>query len=119
MMVIIAAVAATTGVLSSTNPAGDQQAANAVKAPEDPTKVVVKRPLPEGMTEEGVVKWVPIRQPSGRTELEAWTSVDHHWAEMPQIADEVMATDRTLERGESTSEWPIDNTRSKELIEAH
>lgn len=38
--------------------------------------VTVKRPLPPGMTEDQVAKWMPIRQVSGRTELAPWTSVD-------------------------------------------
>ena len=58
---------------------------------------------------------MPIRQASGRTELEAWTSIDHHWAEMPQIIDKVMAKEDDRMHGESINQWPIEDVRSGEV----
>lgn len=54
-------------------------------------KVTVKRELPEGVTEDQVPKWVPYRQPSGRTELEAWNSVDADTARDPYFRQDMLA----------------------------
>ncbi len=47
--------------------------------------LTVKRPLPEDMSERDVVKWVPLRQPSGRTEFAPWTSTDAELVHDPEV----------------------------------
>lgn len=53
-------------------------------------KTVVKRPLPPDVAEDQVPKWVPHRQASGRTELEAWNSVDADTGRDDQFRVELM-----------------------------
>jgi len=59
-----------------TRAASAATASDAAGKQDAPHKTVVKRPLPPDVTDEQVPKWVPHRQASGRTELEAWDSVD-------------------------------------------
>lgn len=54
------------------------------------SSAAAKRPLPEGMSEQDVVKWVPLRQPSGRTELAPWTSVDAQLVKDPTVLDSLL-----------------------------
>jgi hypothetical protein len=63
-----------------------------VRAIETPRteRAVVKRALPEGMSSKSVVKWVPFRQASGRTELAPWTSVDAQLAQDPSVLQRLL-----------------------------
>jgi hypothetical protein len=70
---------------------GKQPAASANKEKKPAEKDTVKRPLPDHLTEEQVPKWVPYRQPSGRTELEAWDSVDAGTARDAYFRQDIMA----------------------------
>jgi len=64
------------------SPAGEEAKAQSV---------TVRRDLPAGVTEDQVPKWIPIRQPSGRTELVPWTSVGGETARDPNAIERVMA----------------------------
>ena len=74
--------------------------------------LAVKRPLPEGVSERDVVKWVPLRQPSGRTELAPWTSTDAELVHDPQVLKHLLvpapaepsASDRDLARLEEEAD---------------
>jgi len=57
--------------------------------------VTVRRPLPPGVTEDQVGKWVPIRQVSGRTELAPWTSVDGGATRDPEALTRVLNANAT------------------------
>ncbi|HJN16830.1 MAG TPA: hypothetical protein QGH10_15100, partial [Armatimonadota bacterium] len=49
----------------------------------------VKRPMAAGTNEDHIARWVPVRTPSGRTELEAWTTVDAEWLKSSDTLDMV------------------------------
>ncbi len=83
--------------------------------------VTVKRPLPDGMSEQDVVKWVPLRQPSGRTELAPWTSVDAQLVKDPTIVESLLkpaekppASDWADRRPEETRSPAPDEARDAE-----
>ncbi len=68
---------------------------------------VTKRPLPEGMSSKNVVKWVPFRQSSGRTELAPWTSVDAALVHDPSVLRGLLApAPRKPTAPETTSDPP-------------
>jgi len=73
----------TTGVLSATS--GHRSPTQVVPA----GPAVTRRPLPDGVSEREVPKWVPIRQVSGRVELDPWTSVDADRARSQAVRDEL------------------------------
>ncbi len=82
----------TSGMRGSARGTKDPQSSSAKPQEKDSAeKVTVKRELPEGVTEDQVPKWVPYRQPSGRTELEAWTSVDADTARDPYFRQDMLA----------------------------
>jgi len=92
---ILVAVAATAfGMV-----AADRRSLSASAKPAKPEAVTVKRELPEGVTEDQVPKWVPIRQPSGRTELEPWTSVDAATGRDPEALETVLSGDEEKQDG--------------------
>jgi hypothetical protein len=59
--------------------------AKAARARQEAATSAIKRPIPEGMTQDDVVKWVPMRQSSGRTEMAPWTSVDAKLVHDPEV----------------------------------
>ncbi len=68
----------------------DRRSLSASTKPAKTQAVAAKRELPPGVTEDDVVVWVPIRQPSGRTELVPWTSVDAATARDPLALEAVL-----------------------------
>ncbi len=77
----LAASAGTAGVVAAT----DHHPAPVAQAAPQPQPVVVRQPLPEGVAETDVQKWVPNRRVSGRTELAPWQSVDAARARNPEV----------------------------------
>lgn len=55
-----------------------------------PSEITVRMPLPPNTTEEDIPKWVPVRLPSGRTELVPWSSVDADIARNPDSLANVL-----------------------------
>jgi len=92
---------------------GRGQAKTAAKTSPAP----VKRPLPAGMSEQDVVKWVPLRQSSGRTELAPWTSVDARLVKDPAVLDSLLGPADNPSPA-SQNEQPQEELRSPDAGEA-
>jgi hypothetical protein len=78
---ILTASAGTAGAVATM----PRRPAPATQPAPQPQPVVVRQPLPEGVTETDVQKWVPNRRVSGRTELKPWQSVDAARARNPEV----------------------------------
>ena len=83
----------------------DRGPLSATREAEDPTQAVVKRALPDGVSEEGVPKWVPMRQASGRTELEPWTSVDAELANESHGLSDALAPQERTRAADRDADW--------------
>jgi hypothetical protein len=82
----LTASAGTAGVVGTT----DRQPAPVTQPAPQPQPVVVKHPLPAGVTEDQVQKWIPNRRVSGRMELRPWQSVDAARATNPEVLEALL-----------------------------
>ncbi len=100
VVVLVAIAIGTASATKALDPAPVARATGTVEQP-------IKRPTAEGVTDKDIVKWVPMRLASGRTEHEAFTTLDEEWVNDPSIIDKVMSrhSDRQLMPG--PEHWPI------------
>lgn len=105
--IVAGAVAVSAGTAGAVGSMHRQPPPITAPAPE-PQPVVVKHPLPEGVAEEDVRKWVPNRRVSGRTELSPWQSVDAARSRDPEVLRKLLQPAET--------ELALDQTAEQELV---
>jgi hypothetical protein len=105
--IVAAALAASAGTAGVVGTMDHQPAPVSERAPE-PQSVVVKHPLPPGVAEEDVQKWVPNRRVSGRTELSPWQSVDAARTRNPEVLRKLLQP--------TEAEVALDQTAERELV---
>jgi len=90
VLLIVGGLAAVLAAPSRSLPTAGKASAGGQAAHEQSPAVIVRAPLPAGMSEGDIPKWVPLRRPSGRTELAPWSSVDGYLAQDPDVLDRLL-----------------------------